>query len=410
MNKAGTGSQQFRGLLIAATVLIGLTAVFVILGVSRRVLVLPDTLVALKAPWTASVSASWEGSGTLYGHFETGDPMEQYSGWMQGSSPPTGPFGNHRSVLVYLPPGYNPDRSDAYPVLYALHGFGRRPDVWVESLLPLVEEAILNGTMPPSIVIMPDFSISGNGSADGPWPGDGRAGSWYVDSNLGRYEKYFFDELIPWMNRTYNTRTDPAGTALLGTSMGGFGALYYSIVREDFASTVAAVYPAADLRYSVSGSRLSAFEAERYSPIDNDRPRRAMMALGGSDFLGISEEFFLYQVFGADSTEGDDRSIWPGDMPVWMRLQSVNPVDILDSETPDLTAGSFYLVAGDQDEFYFDDHLPIIESALKRHGAEVTVEILSGLEHGWWGDGNESHRRKVVRWLGEELQDSSADH
>ncbi len=399
--KTGSKKRKIRYRLpTAAAIFTALIITIAVLAVSPAVIVLPDFLIAAKAPWTQVVSADWSGEGIVVGHFGDGDPMERYEGWIRGINPPTGPFETVRCVIVYLPPEYDSDRKEAYPILYALHGFGRRPDVWVRSLLTLMDEEIGNGTIPPTVVVMPDFSISGDGSAEGPWPKDGRAGSWYVDSNLGAYEEYFFSELQPWVERTYNIRTDPDGTALLGTSMGGYGVLYYSLVRRDFASAAAAIYPMADLRYAVSGSRLLPYNPGKYSPINRDRPRRAMMTLGSSGLLGVSENFFLYQAFGIDGTDGP----WPKEMPVWMRMRSVNPADILESEQPDLSSLSYLLTAGDRDEFNFDDHLPIVEAALKDLGAQVTAEILPELKHGWWGDGNEEYRRKVVLWLGGKLR------
>ena len=364
----------------------------------KPLLILPDRLMARVAPWFWTVKADWNGNGRLIGHHDKGDPVGRHRGWTRGADPPAGPFGTLRCTLVYLPPDYDPDRPAAYPVLYALHGYGSRPDIWVRTLLPVLEESIDEGRVPPVVVVMPDFSLSGNGAAEGPWPGDGRAGSWYIDSNTGAFREYFFEILRPWVARKYHVRTDAAGTALLGSSMGGTGALYYSVTTDVFSNTIAALYPMADLRYAVAGSRLAAYDPVRYSPITSDRPRRAMMGLDGIGLFGVAEEFFTGQVFG---TRG---SRWPPEMPLWKRMQSVSPLDILKTGGRDLTGVSYYITCGGKDEFNFHNHLPLIVPELKRHGAEVTSRVRPGRHHGWWETGSRAGRREIVDWIGAGLQ------
>ena len=325
--------------------------------------------------------------------------MACHRGWERCAAPPAGPYNTTRCTLVYLPPDYEPEGPDRYPVLYALHGFGDRPNAWIRTLLPVLERSMEDGRMPSVIVVMPDFSISGNGLARGSWPGDGRAGSWCINSNAGAFGDYFTDVLRPWVSRNYRIRSDPAGTALLGLSMGGFGALYHSLTGQGFASTIAAVSPKSDLRYSVSGSRLAAYDPAGYEPIEQDEPRRAMMGLDALGLLGVAEEFFISQVFGAEGP------LWPKDMPVWNRMQSVNPVDILKADGPDLSSLSYYITAGDRDEFNFHSQLPLIVPELERHGADVVSRILSGLHHGWWEWRHEAERREVVDWIGARLRE-----
>src|ERR1700704_1085427 len=36
-----------------------------------------------------------------------------------------------RDVYVYLPPSYATNRTQRYPVVYLLHGYGRRVETWV---------------------------------------------------------------------------------------------------------------------------------------------------------------------------------------------------------------------------------------------------------------------------------------
>ena len=125
---------------------------------------------------------------------------------------------------VYLPAGYA-DSTQRYPVLYLLHGRGDSMAAWTQ-VKSRLDELIGSGEIPPTIAIMPDA----------PW--SSRA-SWYVDSayrgaDPGRpVETAFFRDLVPHVDATYRTIADRSGRAVAGYSMGGAGALRYSLAHPD---------------------------------------------------------------------------------------------------------------------------------------------------------------------------------
>ncbi len=136
---------------------------------------------------------------------------------------------------VYLPAGY--DASDRrYPVIYLLHGRGDSMSAWTQ-VKSRLDELIGNGEIPPTIAIMPDA----------PW--SSRA-SWYVDSaykgtDPGRpVETAFFKDLVPQIDATYRTIADRTGRAIAGYSMGGAGALRYSLAHPEIFGAAIALSPA----------------------------------------------------------------------------------------------------------------------------------------------------------------------
>ncbi len=67
---------------------------------------------------------------------------------------------------VYLPPCYLKDNGRAYPVLYLLHGMNQTPDIWDQmGLLAVADQLILNGEMPPVVIVMPRVNENGDFSA-----------------------------------------------------------------------------------------------------------------------------------------------------------------------------------------------------------------------------------------------------
>ena len=133
-------------------------------------------------------------------------------------------------VNVLLPDGY--DTSRRYPVLFLLHGGGENYSTFD------TKYDIRNHTAGRDlIVVMPD---------------GGKAG-WYSDpesSNVGprNWETFHVDELIPWVDATFSTIAQPAGRAVSGFSMGGFGALKYAAKYPELFASVSSHSGPADLR------------------------------------------------------------------------------------------------------------------------------------------------------------------
>ncbi len=136
---------------------------------------------------------------------------------------------------VYLPAGYDAS-TDRYPVIYLLHGRGDSMAAWTQAKSRL-DELIGNGDIPPTIAVMPDA----------PWSS---RGSYYVDSaykgkDPGRpVETALIRDLVPHVDTTYRTIADRTGRAIAGYSMGGSGALRYSMAYPELFGAAVVLSPA----------------------------------------------------------------------------------------------------------------------------------------------------------------------
>ncbi len=132
---------------------------------------------------------------------------------------------------VYLPDRY-PGLTEALPVVYLLHGFGASDEEWLRAAaLPVtLDRMIAEGRIPPVIAVMPDAEKS-----------------WYVDSarhgGPGDYETAIVRDLVREIDTRFPTRTTPEGRAILGVSMGGFGALRLAFKYPDVFGAVVAFSP-----------------------------------------------------------------------------------------------------------------------------------------------------------------------
>lgn len=136
---------------------------------------------------------------------------------------------NHRRRLpIYIPPNYDRNRNQPYPVIVMLSGYGSRSEkfVWQSSVfepsLPdQLDLAILNGEMPEVIIAFPDGS-SKLGSSQ------------YINSPvLGHYMDYICDEVTTFVDHHHHTSRQANQRAIMGHSSGGFGALVTGMLRPD---------------------------------------------------------------------------------------------------------------------------------------------------------------------------------
>ena len=147
-------------------------------------------------------------------------------------------LGRETRVRVLVPDGNGEASADGLPVLLLLHGGGSESDQsnWTERGQAETATAGL-----PLVVVMPD----------------GGKGGWYSDwlrpdgasEGSQRWEQYHLGELLPFIQAHLRTRTDRAGTAVAGLSMGGFGAVHYAARHPDRFGFAASFSGAVDIRH-----------------------------------------------------------------------------------------------------------------------------------------------------------------
>ena len=130
-------------------------------------------------------------------------------------------LGMERKYAIYLPPDYETSER-SYPVLYLLHGMGDDQTGWVQfgEVGGITDQAIKEGVATPMIIVMPDANTKYQGYFNHP------------NGNYD-YENFFFEEFIPYIEKTYRCRTEKRGRAVAGLSMGGGGTLVYALHRPD---------------------------------------------------------------------------------------------------------------------------------------------------------------------------------
>jgi enterochelin esterase-like enzyme len=132
---------------------------------------------------------------------------------------------SERKFAIYLPPDYETSER-SYPVLYLLHGSGDDHTGWVQfgEVLRIADKAILEGSATAMIIVMPDANTGQKGyfnSINGDW----------------RYEDFFFEELMPYVESTYRIKSEKRYRAISGLSMGGGGTFMYALHHPELFSS-----------------------------------------------------------------------------------------------------------------------------------------------------------------------------
>lgn len=118
-----------------------------------------------------------------------------------------------RDVIVFLPPDYNKDKHQRYPVVYALHGYSIGAEQWTHEIhVPqTIEGAFAQGSK-EMIVVLPDSKTV-------------YGGSMYSSSvTTGNFEKFIAHDVVSYMDTHYRTIPNRLSRGLVGHSMGGYGA------------------------------------------------------------------------------------------------------------------------------------------------------------------------------------------
>ncbi len=134
-------------------------------------------------------------------------------------------LGMERKYAVYLPPGYETSER-SYPVLYLLHGAGDDQTGWVQfgEVQNITDKAISDGSATAMIIVMPDANTGKRGYSND------ATGKW-------RYEDFFFQEFMPYIEKTYRIKAEKRYRAVSGLSMGGGGTFTYALHHPELFSS-----------------------------------------------------------------------------------------------------------------------------------------------------------------------------
>lgn len=115
------------------------------------------------------------------------------------------------TFALYLPADYTTSQA-RYGTVYLLHGWGDNQTAWIKGgkVHTIINDLETKGTIDPYIYVMPNALKS-----------------YYVNYANGKFDymDMLVNELVPYVDSLYRTKSDANHRAVVGYSMGGYGAV-----------------------------------------------------------------------------------------------------------------------------------------------------------------------------------------
>ncbi|HEV8139586.1 MAG TPA: alpha/beta hydrolase-fold protein [Pyrinomonadaceae bacterium] len=153
---------------------------------------------------------------------------------------------NERNIIVYLPPGYDTSKTQRYAVFYMhdgqnlfdgatsfIPGQEWRVDETAEALIKTgrIEPLIIVGIYNTGVARVSEYTAA----QDPKYKAGGKA---------DLYGRFLVEELKPFIDKTYRTKSDAQHTGVGGSSLGGLISLYLGLKYPTVFTRIAVVSPA----------------------------------------------------------------------------------------------------------------------------------------------------------------------
>jgi enterochelin esterase family protein len=139
-------------------------------------------------------------------------------------------MGIWRRLNIYVPPVYDKNKKNLYPVLYLQHGGGEDERGWVVQGKTdiILDNLIADGKAKPMLVVIPNGNVSRPGMSTGG----------YNDEAMAVFKEELFGSIIPFIESNYRVKPGAGNRAIAGLSMGGGQAFYTGLRNTDMFANV----------------------------------------------------------------------------------------------------------------------------------------------------------------------------
>ena len=156
-----------------------------------------------------------------------------------------------RPLLIYTPPGYDPQSNKRYPVLYLIHGATDTHETWfkVGRTNFILDNLIAQGKAEPMIIVMPyaNTAMTYLGTPiEAP-----------QNSTVNLFNVEITKEIIPFVESHYKVIANADGRAIAGFSRGGRQTIDAGLAYPDIFAYVCTFAPAGNLDNFENGSYAS---------------------------------------------------------------------------------------------------------------------------------------------------------
>lgn len=282
-----------------------------------------------------------------------------------------------RPVVVYLPPGYDPQASRRYPAIYVLHGYtgdaaaliSARP--WETNVLQWADRLIRENRMPPALLVLVDgFTRLG--------------GSQYLDSiHNGAYATYVVRDVVGHVERAYRSFDTEGGRAVVGKSSGGFGAMHLALEHPGVFAAFASHSGDSYFRYAhppafATVHRLLEahdFDIGAYVEAFERKHKRSMGEYTAMEMLAYAAAYSPRSAIAFDLDLPFDRATGELRDDVFARWLAYDPAERIPTHRAQLARLRLrYLDCGRRDEYNLDVGSRVVAQRIRDLGLSVRHE------------------------------------
>ena len=237
--------------------------------------------------------------------------------------------------------------------------------------------------------------IAVDGTVDGR-PSVLKPGSFYINSNAGRFEDYVMCDVWNWAFANFSLRPEREAHVLAGASMGGGAAYNLGLKHRDRVGVVAAIFPPLNVRWiDCHGRYLANFDPNCWGWRTEFRHRYEIIACYFGGIIRIPIGRFIDPLFGFNNDAVG-------------RLAQENPIEHLDRFNIRDGELALYVAYGGKDEFNLDAQIESFLYLARERGIHVDVD------YDRWGHHNARTAFRLlpgtVGWLGRQLQPYGPTH
>ncbi|BAZ66923.1 MAG: esterase family protein [Pelatocladus maniniholoensis HA4357-MV3] len=193
-------------------------------------------------------------------------------------------MGKVRQYGIILPPGYEKNPRQRYPVIFLLHGGHDDARAYVDkyAILGILHELYQSGKLPPAIVITPDGNDN-RGSSPLYDPD-------YYDGLNGKIGTLIGSELVQLVKSRYRTLEKPQFWAMGGISSGGWGAFNIGLL---YLQNFNILFSHSGYFIDSSGSQNSPQQIVQHLSVEDRKRLRVYLDAGknDTDFLASTQTF-----------------------------------------------------------------------------------------------------------------------
>jgi len=227
---------------------------------------------------------------------------------------------------VLLPPSYDANKTQRFPILYFFHGLGDDAQMFVHTGgWNLVEDMWEGKQLSEFLIVTPSAGAT-----------------FYINSNDGkvRYEDFLIEEFLPTIEKKFRVKPGRANRAVSGVSMGGYGALHLAFRHPELFSSASA-HSAALI------DKLPSF-------------------LGG----GVAQNSPRARVFGGTFGNPPNAAFWDRNSPIGI------------ARTASLKGLNIYFDCGEEDDFGFESGATALDRVLTSRKIPHEFHLYPG-RHDW---------------------------